>query len=116
MNAMRDRTYWLYVALVGVNLIYACVSIFTKSAAQYAFLSWQYVLWFAGAIGVMGVYAVCWQQILSRIELSTAYMFKGTSLMFVMLLAYLIFGEPITWQNILGAAIIICGIVLYAKE
>lgn len=104
-----------YIALVGINLIYACVTIFTKFASQQEFMSIKYLLGFAGAIGVMGVYAILWQQVLKRINLSTAYMFKGTSLIFVMLLAALLFGETITWTNIVGSAIIILGIVLYAR-
>lgn len=75
----------------------------------------RYLLGLGGAIAVMGVYAFLWQQVLRHIELSTAYMFKGTSLVFVMLLAALLFGEAITWMNVLGAAIIILGIVLYAR-
>ena len=104
------------IALIGINLLYACVGIFSKSAAAYPFMSLPYILWFAGAILVMVVYAVCWQQILKRIELSVAYMFKGTSLIFVMLLAFAIFGETITPMNIIGAAVIVLGITLYAKE
>lgn len=102
------------LSLVSINLLYACVSIFTKYASQSDFMSWGYVWAVVGAIGVMGLYAVLWQQILKRIELSLAYMFKGTSIVFVMLLAHVIFGEQITWNNIIGAIIIILGIVLYA--
>ena len=69
-----------------------------------------------GALGVMGGYAICWQQVLKWVDLSIAYMFKGTSLVFVMLFAYCLFGEPITWHNIVGAIIIIAGIVLYARS
>lgn len=43
-------------------------------------------------------------------------MFKGISLIFVMLLACIIFGEQITLNNIIGAAVIIIGIALYAQE
>ena len=64
----------------------------------------------------MGAYAIGWQQILKRVELSTAYMFKGTSLIFVMLLASLFFGETISIMNIVGAVVIVAGIILYAKE
>ena len=102
--------------LIGINLLYACVSLFTKYASQQDFMSRNYMFGLIGAIGVMGLYAVLWQQILKRIELSLAYMFKGTSLIFVMLLAYILFGEQITWNNIVGAIIIICGIVLYAHS
>lgn len=105
-----------YISLIAINLLYACVSIFTKLASQQEFMSWEYVLAFFGAVMVMGVYAMLWQQVLKRIELSVAYMFKGTSIIFVMLLAYLLFGEQITWNNILGAIIIIAGIVLFAYD
>lgn len=104
-----------YIALVGINLLYACVTIFTKYASQQELMSMRYLLGLGGAIAVMGVYAVLWQQVLRRIELSTAYMFKGTSLVFVMLLAALLFGEAITWMNVIGAIIIITGITLFAK-
>lgn len=105
-----------YSSLVGINLLYACVTIFTKYASQHSFMSAKYLLGLCGAVGVMGMYAVCWQQILRRVELSTAYMFKGTSLVFVMLLAFALFGEQITPHNIIGAGVIILGIVLYARE
>ena len=105
-----------YIFLMAINLLYACVSIFTKYASQQEFMSWNYMLGLIAAIGVMGLYAVLWQQILKRIELSLAYMFKGTSLIFVMLLAYILFGEQITWNNVVGAIIIIGGIVLFANS
>lgn len=104
-----------YIALVGINLLYACVTVFTKYASQQEMMSMRYLLGLGGAIAVMGVYAFLWQQVLRHIELSTAYMFKGTSLVFVMLLAALLFSETITWMNVLGSAIIILGIVLYAR-
>lgn len=104
-----------YIFLIVINLLYACVSIFTKYASQQEFMSWNYIVGLIAAVGVMGLYAVLWQQILKRIELSMAYMFKGTSLIFVMLLAYVFFDEQITWNNIIGAIIIVGGIVLYAK-
>ena len=105
-----------YSSLIGINLLYACVTLFTKYTSQQEFMSWEYWLGLAGAIGVMGAYAIGWQQILKRVELSTAYMFKGTSLIFIMLLAWMLFGEQITLNNILGACVIITGIALYAKE
>lgn len=109
------RSFKTYLALIGVNLVYACTSIFTKMASRQEMLSLPYLLWIAGAVGVMGVYAILWQQVISRMPLSTAYMFKGTSLIFVLLISALLFGEVITANNVIGSAIIITGIVLFAK-
>ena len=104
-----------YLSLVGVNLIYACTSICTKMASQQEMLSWPYLFWIAGAVGVMGIYALLWQQVIAKMPLSTAYMFKGTSLIFVLLFSVLLFGEAITLNNVIGAVIIIIGIILLAK-
>lgn len=109
------KSFKTYLALIGVNLVYACTSIFTKMASQQEPMSFPYLLWIAGAVGVMGVYAMLWQQVISRMSLSTAYMFKGTSLIFVLLISALLFGETITINNLIGSAIIVLGIVLYAK-
>ena len=103
------------VALVGINMLYACVGICTKMAAMQPPMSWPYLLWFGGAVAIIGAYAILWQQVLKRIELSTAYMFKGTTLIFTMLIAALLFGEAITVPNILGSLIIITGIILLAR-
>ena len=104
-----------YLALVGVNFVYACTSICTKMASRQEMLSWPYLLWIGGAIGVMGVYALLWQQVITRMPLSTAYMFKGTSLIFVLMFSVLLFGEGITMNNVIGAVIIITGIILFSK-
>ena len=101
--------------MVGINLLYSCVGICTKMASMSEPLSWPYLLWFIGAVGILGAYAVLWQQVLRRVELSTAYMFKGTTLIFTMLIAALIFGESITVMNILGSVIIVTGITLLAR-
>ena len=112
---MRVKTLDI-VALVGINMLYARVGICTKKAALQSPMSWWYWLWFAGAVAVIGIYAMLWQQVLKRIELGTAYMFKGTSLIFTMLIAALLFGEAITVPNIIGSVIIIVGIVFLARS
>ena len=106
----------MWLALIGINFIYACTYVFMKMASNHAFLSGYYVLWLLGAIGVMGLYALLWQQALSKVPLSTAYMFKGTSIIFVLIISALLFHESITLTNIIGATIIILGIILYARS
>ncbi len=104
-----------YSILIGVNLIYACVSIFTRIASEYEMFSMQYTIGVFGAICVLGIYAVIWQQILKRFPVGEAYMYKGTSVVFVLLLATLVFNDTISCANIIGAVIIVCGIGLYSR-
>ena len=44
-----------YSSLVGINLLYACVTLFTKYASQQEFCSWEYCLGLIGAICVIGI-------------------------------------------------------------
>lgn len=104
-----------YSILVGVNAVYACEAVCNKYASMHAFMSMQYMLGIAAAVVVLGIYAITWQQILKRIPLTDAYMFKGTSLVFVLLFSVLIFQEIVTVWNLVGLAIILVGTVGYAR-
>lgn len=109
-------TIKIVLILLLVNLFYVSVSIATKFTSQQETLSVSFFGGLAIVIAVLGVYAILWQQLLKHIELTTAYMFKGTSLIFVFVFSALLFSEQITLQNIVGAVFIIAGIVLFAKS
>lgn len=98
-----------------VNLVYAGTSIFTKLASMEIPWSISYDIWLLCAVGVIGLYALLWQRIIARMDISTAYMFKGLSLVFVLLFSFFLFGELITVNNLLGSTLIITGIVLFSK-
>ena len=102
-----------YITLILVYLFYASISVILKFTGLQEPLTLSWFAGFAGLILTLGIYAVIWQQILKRIDLGTAYMFKGVSLIFIMLL--LCFGEPITPMKMIGTGIIVVGIALYAK-
>lgn len=103
------------ISLIIVNLLYAIVLILNRMASIYAPLSLGYILLLSISVIVLAIYALSWQQIIKRMPISDAYMFKGTSIVFVLLLSALFFEEIITWQNIVGSIIIILGIALFAK-
>ncbi len=103
-----------YIFLLVSFLIYSLTGVFTKFASMQSFLSWQYILLLGGAVCVIGIYAILWQQIIRRMPVSDAFMWKGTTIVWTMLLANAIFGEPISMHNIIGSVIIIAGIALYA--
>lgn len=104
-----------YSVLVGVNAIYACEAVCNKYASMHDFLSMQYIFGIVAAVVVLGIYAIAWQQILKRIPLTDAYMFKGASLVFVLLFSVMIFHEAVTVWNLVGLAIILIGTIGYAR-
>lgn len=108
-------TYKSVVMLLGVNLLYALVSLLAATVARLPLFSSMFLLGVGGVFVLFGLYAIVWQQLLKRLPLSLAYMFKGTSLLFVLLLSALFLGDAVTWQNLVGATLIIVGIVLFAR-
>lgn len=87
----------------------------TKYTSLQNFMSMSYIISLTCVLFFMSLYALSWQQIIKRMPISDAYMFKGTSIVFVLLLSAWLFEEIITWQNIVGSIIIILGIALFAK-
>ena len=75
-------------------------------------LSIPYIQYFALVILSMAVYAVLWQIILKRVELTQAYLFKSLTVVFSLFFAWSIFHEVITLKNLIGCGFIVAGIVL----
>lgn len=96
-------------------MLYAFQTVFTKLASGCEFLSLGYIGYVACAVAVLGLYAVIWQQIIKRVPISDAYMFKGSVLIFVLIISAAVFGEHITVNNMIGAALIVGGIVLNSR-
>lgn len=105
-----------YISLVLVYLFYAGISVIMKYTGLQQPLTIEWCVGFVLLVGTLGIYAITWQQILKRIELGVAYMFKGLSLFFIMVLLAICYGEPITPMKLLATGIIIVGIALYAKS
>ena len=97
-------------------LLFSLSGVFSKMAAKQAFLSPMFLLYYCGIIGVLGVYAIGWQQVIKRLDLTTAYANKAITVVWGILLGVLFFGEQISWNQILGGAIIICGVVLFVRS
>lgn len=102
--------------LLLVFAVYSTTGIFTKLASNYPLLSIPFCIYFACAIGVIGIYAVLWQRVLKHTELSLAYMMKSITIIYGMLIASLVFGESITLKNLTGCLLIIAGIVLLPHQ
>ncbi len=75
-------------------------------------LSVPYILCLCGIIFVLGVYAVLWQQVLKKIELSVAMSHKPIVLVFGTLWAVCFFGESLSIKFFIGLALILTGLVV----
>ncbi len=61
---------------------------------------------------VLGCYAVIWQRLIKDAQIAIVYANKSTALFWTQLAAVLLFGEIITWKNLLGMIVIFIGILI----
>lgn len=111
MTASKIR---ILVALNVLLMVYSMSGILSKLAAGVDFLSWQFVGLYAGIIAILGIYAIGWQQILSRMALTSAFANKAVTIVWGIIWGFLFFQEQITLGKVIGGALIIAGVVLFA--
>lgn len=100
------------VLLFVTFFIYGTCSIFTKLASLQDPMSIAYLGSLAGAIAVLGLYAILWQKVLSFMPLNKAFLCKSVTLILGLLVAHFVFSEVITVFNIVGAVFILGGLVV----
>jgi len=101
-----------YMLLYAAFFLYSFLFVIAKHAGIYPLLSWPAFLLYFSCFFVMGLYAILWQQILKWFPLTVAYVNRAVTIPLGMLWGMLLFGEIIKWNMLLGAAVIVCGILL----
>ena len=101
-----------YVALHIELLLYSLGGVCSKMAAKYEFMSKGFVIYYALVILNLAIYAVVWQQIIKKLPLNTSYANKAITIVWGMMWGVIFFGERITWNMLLGAVVVIIGILI----
>ena len=107
----QDLTFKWLAGLLLVFLVYSSANIFMKLSSSGDNLI-ATLFFLVCAFGVLGIYAILWQQILKHVSLTTAFMFKSITVIYGMLFAAMLFKEHITMNNMIGAVLIITGIII----
>ena len=110
---MKQARWFLVLHLIlGV---YAASSVCSKLAAGQPFLSVPFILLYGGMLAALVAYALGWQQVIKHLPLTTAYANKAVTVVWGILLGFLIIDEAVTPRQIVGAVLIIAGIVLFVR-
>lgn len=70
---MKKISPKLILALQLVVMLYTLSSVAAKMASGQAFLSLPFIVYYGVEILILGFYAIAWQQIIKRCDLSVAY-------------------------------------------
>ncbi len=100
-----------FVLLELSVLVYSLSTVAANMASKYDFLSIKYIFFFGLEFVVLAIYAVLWQQIIKKFQLSIAYANKSVVMLWTMLWNYLIFSQGITPGKIAGVLLVMAGAV-----
>lgn len=112
----RKISVGTFAFMILAFAVYALTGVFSKMASRFESFSCSYLLFFGGAIAVLGIYAVMWQIILKRLPLSTAFLWKNVCLLFSLLYSHFLFNEQITTNNLIGMVVIITALCLISGD
>lgn len=96
--------------------VYSLLGIFSKLAARESFLSPKFILYYGIVIMNLGIYAIIWQQIIKNLPLVAAFANKAVTVIWGIVWGKIFFQEEITLRKIVGALIIMVGIILVVTE
>lgn len=99
-----------YCLLHIVLLVFSITSIASKVASGADFLSAKFIICYGVVILGLGIYAICWQQVIKRLPLVTAYANKAVTVIWGMVFGYLFFGESLSVRKIVGCVVVVVGV------
>ena len=111
---MKRGNFIVFLALHLMLVVYSLSGVLSKLASRFDFLSMQFIACYGGIIALLGLYAIVWQQIIKRIPLTTAYANRAITVVWGMVWGVLIFSESLSILQVVGGAIVLTGVVLYA--
>ena len=114
-NVLKYTNNMWYVILHMLLLFLSLSGVFSKLASKEQFLSLKFILFYTCIIGILGVYAVIWQQVLKHIPLTTAFCNKAVGIIWGIVWGALIFKEQVKINMIIGAVIVIIGVIIVVK-
>lgn len=114
-NGKKIGLMMLIVIQLGV-ILYTTSGICSKMTSNYPAFSFMWLFWIGLEVVALGMYAIFWQQIIKRVDLSIAYANRAFAIFWSTLWAVILFKEKITPANAIGIIVIFLGILLVNKD
>ena len=109
-----------YIQLHLNVLLFSLTGVFSKAASvqynEHGLSSWLLYLFLFLMVLNCGVYALAWQMVMKKFDLSTAYANKSVYLIWSQLWAVLIFHESLSISNIIGMLVVFFGVMVVSSD
>lgn len=103
------------IILQLIIVIYTISSVMAKMASVSETLE-KLIFFFGLDLLFLGIYAICWQQMIKIFPLSVAYANRAMALLWSAVWAKIIFGENISVRQIVAIIIVIAGMMIINTE
>ena len=113
---MKKISPKLILALQLVVMLYTLSSVAAKMASGQAFLSLPFIVYYGVEILILGFYAIAWQQIIKRCDLSVAYANRSMAILWSLVWIVIFFHEALTVKNIIGVLIVFAGTMIVNSD
>ena len=113
---MKKISPKLILALQLVVMLYTLSSVAAKMASGQAFLSLPFIVYYGVEILILGFYAIAWQQIIKRCDLSAAYANRSMAILWSLVWTVIFFHEALPVKNIIGVLIVLAGSMIVNSE
>ena len=116
-NEVKKKTKLKEIFILQIVIaIYTLSTVFAKFTSGQEFMSFKFILYYGLEMLILAVYAVVWQQLIKKFDISVAYANKAMGLLWSIVWAILIFNETITIKNVIGVVIVIVGTIIVNSE
>lgn len=114
---MKKEMKWKDILMLqAVFMIYSISSVVSKFASGKEVFSFEFILFYGLDVIVLGIYALLWQQVIKKFELSIAYANKAITLLWALVWGIVIFHEQITVGKVIGILLVMAGIFILNSD
>lgn len=104
------------LVLQAVVIVYTLSSVVAKLATGEEVFSFAFFLFYGLEIAILGIYAILWQQMIKRFDLSVAYANRAMAILWSAVWAVVLFRDTIELKQLIGIAFVVFGTVIVNRE
>lgn len=106
----------IIVIMQLVVILYTLSGVAAKLASGQEAFSLEFLFFYGIEMLILGVYAIAWQQIIKRCQLSVAYANRSMAILWSLIWTVIFFHETITLKNLIGVLIVFAGTMIVNSD
>lgn len=104
------------ILLVILMFLYSAITIIMKYASMEDHITTKFIVLYCAVVVFFGIYAIGWQKILEKVEISKALAFKPLSVIFGLVWSHLLFKEELSLKVCIGTIFVLIGLFMESEQ